>query len=727
MTQWWGVGVLALLCLVMSDDAHADGESDRRKYIYEIEKLLEGMQGDLERVVSDSGTGYVEYAIRKADEIKDQIRNLDGVKGDDSQAKEWVSRYPGYADKFKESARYLKELKQGQRQLDEWPKKCEERMKELLEKVRAYTAIHDPRGLEEVPKLAREYGRTGKELLEQAERKRYEMQQWYERAVYFSESDGKWSYVKTSLHSASRGVYEYLTKVQDRMKRDDVCGDLAKEERNPHVEREMAKLFEGKKGLEMIYEQLDRQLGEAASYLNDLEGDSSASDVDSAVSKADELERSYEQLDRTRGRDDEARRRLEVGRSTLRVYREALKHLKVLKQGQFLVDRAEEKCREAEDKLREAVRSYTDSKNSKGVKEIPLKARAIGEGIKAAVQKADEQHKIMETERNESLRFDAGEGRWREVRDNMKESTNAIWDHWKRAWETAHGKCDALAKGEGHELVKMALEQLKGGAKSLAEAFRKDVDAWFDLTRESFKMDCAAMTELWEATCGVDWEKDASIGAAAAKVVAERIARERGDDGRKLLELYEELKKRGELLEKDDEIGNDAKQLNENMRKRRYGAVKTMIEGGAGRGWQNPLIQFAQRYGIERHLDMMTSSSWGCDVADEPIPGTGSGEDPGRPDCINADKCIIYEFKPDSPTGQAAYREQEGRYKAGVNEFFTKHLSGGTVPSIKGGQAIIDKLKKNASCWDTSNKRTNFDIKPAYYKVCEKRFECVQP
>lgn len=725
MKQAWGG--LALVCLVMSGHARADEESDRRKYIYEIEKLLEGMQSDLERVVSDSGTGYVEYAIRKADEIKDQIRNLDGVKGDDSQAKERVSRYPGYADKFKESARYLKELKQGQRHLDEWPKKCEERVKELLEKVRAYTASHDPRGLEEVPKLAREYGRTGKELLEQAERKRYEMQQWYERAVYFSEGDGKWSYVKSSLHSAARGVYEHLTKVQDQMKRDDVCGDLAKEERNPHVEREMAKLFEGKKGLEMIYAQLDRQLGEAASYLNDLEGDSSASDVDNAMSKADELDRTYEQLDRSRGRDEEARRRLEAGRNTLRAYREAVKHLKVFKQGQFLVDRAEEKCREAEDKLRETVRSYTDSKNSKGVKEIPLKARALGESIKAALQKADEQHKIMETERNESLRFDAGEGRWREVRDNMKESTTAIWDHWKRAWEKAHEKCDALAKGDEHELVKMGLEQLKGGAKTLAQAFRKDVDAWFDLSRESFKMDCAAMTELWEATCGVDWEKDASIGEAAAKVVAERIQRERGDAGRKLLELYEELKKRGELLEKDDEIGDDAKQLNENMRKRRYGAVKTMIEGGAGRGWQNPLIQFAQRYGIERHLDMMTSSSWGCDVADEPIPGTGNGEDPGEPDCINADRCVIYEFKPDSSTGRKAYEEQRDRYLRGVNEFFTKQLSDGTTPSIKGGQAIIDKLKKNASCWDASNKRTNFEIKPAYYKVCEKTFECVQP
>lgn len=726
MKKSWAV--LALVCLQLGGDARADADSDRKRALSEIEKLLEGIQSDLERVAADSGTSYVEYAIRKADDLKDQLRTLEVVKGDDAQAREWASRYPGYVERFKDAARYLKELKQGQRQLDEAPRRCTERRQELQEKVRSFTAVHDPRGLEEIPKLAREYGRTGKELLEQAERKRSEMQQLYDRAVYFSESDGKWSSVRSSLHGAARGTYEYFTRAQEQMKRDEVCGELAREERNPYVERELQKLLEGKRGLELIYEQLARQLGEVASLMNDLEGDSSASDVDSASAKAEELERSYEQLDRVRGRDEEARRRLEAGRNQLRAFREALRHLKPLKQGQFLVDRAEEKCREAEGKLRDTIRSYTDSRSSKGVKEIPPKARAIGEGIKAALQKADEQHRVMETERNETLRFDASDGRWRDVRDQMKESASAIWDHWKRAWEKAHASCDAMARAEDHELVKQALAQLQGGANALISAFRKDVDAWFDLTREAFKLDCAAMTEIWEATCGgVDWEKDASVGEAAARQVVERIARERTEHGRRLLESYEELQRRGELLAQDDEVGQQAAQLNDNLRKRRYGAVKTMIEGGAGRGWQHPQIQFAQRYGIERHLDMMTSSAYGCDVADEPIPGTGDGEDPGRPDCINADRCVIYEFKPDSASGRKAYDAQRVRYRRGVNLFFTRHLSDGTVPSIRGGSQIVNKLRQNASCWDSSSKQTNFEIRAEYYRVCEKRFECVQP
>lgn len=62
-----------------------------------------------------------------------------------------------------------------------------------------------------------------------------------------------------------------------------------------------------------------------------------------------------------------------------------------------------------------------------------------------------------------------------------------------------------------------------------------------------------------------------------------------------------------------------------------------------------------------------------------------------------------------------------------MNEFFTRAMSSGSVPSIKGGQQIYNKLLANKSCWDPSAKRTNFVIEPAYYRVCEKKFECLQP
>jgi hypothetical protein len=334
----------------------------------------------------------------------------------------------------------------------------------------------------------------------------------------------------------------------------------------------------------------------------------------------------------------------------------------------------------------------------------------------------------MERAMNEVMRFDPSEGRWRDVGSNVKDSVDGIWGYWKKARETAHKSCDELAKGDEMQLVKAALELLKGSSKTLIEAYKKDVDAWFDLSRETFKLDCVALQELWSAWCeDVDWEKSSRAGESKARAVSDRIRVNREAPGRLLLTLYEELKKRGEQLKNDDEVGDEAEKLLEQMRKRRFGAVEKMIKNGAVLGYQHPLVQFAQKYGEERHLDLMTSSSFSCDVADEPIEGTGSGEDPGRPDCISADQCTIWEFKPNSKTGRDAFSDQEGRYLRGVNAYLTRHMSAGTVPSVKGGQQLVDKLKKNTTCWDASSKRTDFKIKPHYYDVCEKRYECVEP
>ncbi|MBE7452046.1 MAG: hypothetical protein HS111_25125 [Kofleriaceae bacterium] len=100
----------------------------------------------------------------------------------------------------------------------------------------------------------------GKEAMEQAERTKNEMYTWYDRAD-FSYSDGRWSDVRNNLVTSARTMYEHTVKQSEQVKRDDVCGNLAREERNPLVEDAMRKLYEGVRGIEMVYEQLDRQLG----------------------------------------------------------------------------------------------------------------------------------------------------------------------------------------------------------------------------------------------------------------------------------------------------------------------------------------------------------------------------------------------------------------------------------------------------------------------------------
>lgn len=107
----WGVVFVCLFSAVV----RGDEESDRRRYIDEIDRLLDGMADDLDRVVSDSGTSYVDYAIRKADEVRSKAGDLARVKGNDDKARRYADYYPRYADSFKEHAKYLRELKRSSR------------------------------------------------------------------------------------------------------------------------------------------------------------------------------------------------------------------------------------------------------------------------------------------------------------------------------------------------------------------------------------------------------------------------------------------------------------------------------------------------------------------------------------------------------------------------------------------------------------------------------------
>lgn len=702
-----GVWTLVIVC-VLSAAARGDDESDRRRYVEEIDRLLEGIADDLSRVVGDSGTGYVDYAIRKADDVRDKVSRLASVKGNDDKAKRYADYYGRYAESFKEYAKYLRMLKEGQKSLDELPRRCEERTKELVAKVRAYTDSNDPRGMEEGPKLAREYGRTGKDAIELAERKRYEMSQWYDRTDDFSESDGKWSNVRSNLAYAGRGVWDYFSPKYEQVKRDDVCGNLSKEERNPLVEQEMKKLLEGKKGIELLYSAMDGQLSEIASYLNDLEGDSGTSDIDSAERKADELSRNVEQLDRIRGQDGEARRRVELYRNILRAFSEAVKHLRILKQGQFIVDRAPEKCGEAERKLSDTVRKYAERGETAGLKIIPASARALGEPIKASLSKADEQHRIMDKERNESLRFDPSEGRWREVSSNMKESTNAIWDHWKRAWETAHKDCDELAKGDQHKAVVRALSDL-GSISSSAERdllqLRTDHRKWYDEIkelREWFKQDTANVRQLF---CSVEESPgDTDVGDAYSAQLAQIADRMRERLAPKWADLGprgEKMMERSRLLLKvaDEDVNKSASVILDKL-VRTMNSIANVLNSEL-KGANDPEVRAQMEVGKNEHKRIQADSGK-CEASEITVPGKGM-----RMDCVKA--CTIYEIKPNNSKAIAKGKGQASDYRDAVLAYFNSNKE-----RLK--EAFTDKMQIFLKC--VSNGQLSLDTDVRAYDLC---------
>ena len=706
--RWWTLWVVVPALLVGSA-SHAD-ESRRRQLRDEIDRLLADIASELRDVPGDSSTSDLERTIDYAGRVAEKARDLKHVAESDGDARRIGDTYPDIAGRYRDAAGHLRELKRGYRRSDDWPKRCEDARRELAGRLRAFTDSHDPRGVDEVPRLAREHGRIGKEALEQAERTRNEMSTWYDRVDDFSHTDGTWSDVRSNLLSAGRTMFDHAHRQWEQVKRDDVCGHLAREERNPQVEEAMRKLYEGKKGIELVYESLDRQLGELAAYLDRLEGDTSDADVTSAQGKLSEVERLLDQLDRVKGNDGEAKRRVEVGRASARAAREALPHLRTLKQGQFLADRAPEKCREARARLDELIRGFVDRRNVDGIRQIPLRARGLAEPIKEGLGKTDEQHRVMERAHGDAQRFDASEGRWRDVRDRHRASATAIFEHWKKARDAAHAACGELAKGAESEPVKRAIAVLEGSKTSNTrelDVLRNDHERWSAGLRELrawYKQDTAAVREMF---CKIpESPGDSAEGDAYAAKLAEVANRMRDrlePRWRSIKAEADKLVARADRLmkEDDEDLQRGAQRIAAEIT-RTLASIQHLLDDEL-RGANDPQFRARMELGKNEHKRIQADSSK-CTAAELTF---GSR----RVDCIRVDgaTCYVVEIKPNNPD---AISRGRGQIADGIEEIRNALRGRQKRSDLKDGLAIF------RPCFDENSQSVELRPELRVYEYC---------
>ena len=704
----------AIAGYVIAAPARAD-DGKRRELVDAINRLLENISGELSDVPRDSSDSDLVRTIDYAAQIASEAEELKSHAGDDSEAQR-MKDYPSYASRYQDAARYLREMKNQQRRNDTAQRACEDKSRELAERMRVFTDSPDPRGFDEIPRLARDLGRTGKDALEQAERLRYELANFYDRVDDFSDSDGKWSAVRSNLHAAGKVMLEYVQQQQEQLKKDDTCGNLAREERNPRVEEAMRKLSEGKKGIELMYEAMDRQLGEIAGSLDRLEGDSSDSDISSAESKLGDLERNLDQLDRIRGNDGEARRRVEAWRNNARSAREATKQLRALKLAQYAADRAPEKCVESTKRVNEVVDRMLSNSKEASVSKLEALGRSIAEPIKAGLAKTDEQHSVMERALSDAQRFDPSEGRWREVTDRNRASAATMFDYWKRAREAAHTACDDLAKGEQSAVVRAGVEKVKSGASGQIDLFRKDVLVWNSDADSLFQMDCTELEQIWLALCGSDEERNEAPDRDEARATARDIGNRMKGHVDPMLVRYADLKKRGDALIDAEETKAVATALVASMDEK-FAKFARIQSGGALRGSDHPMSQYAAEYGKQMHDDY--GKRFKCAVYDQPY---GSSSD-GRPDCVMPDgECMILEFKPDTRKAKSDGARQVARYQGTVTAYYQQRIDAkaGDDSSEQGG--ITTAVEKKCM----SGPRVVFATKVEPYPLCEKKFECTR-
>ncbi len=254
-------------------------------------------------------------------------------------------------------------------------------------------------------------------------------------------------------------------------------------------------------------------------------------------------------------------------------------------------------------------------------------------------------------------------------------------------------------------------------------------DAWISKSKEIYRLDCDDMKQIWSAYCSeydVTLERDRD----AARSVADKMKDDAQSAIQHQLEEYDHLKSDAERLKTGDTESQAAKILD--AIKTEADRLEKLKDKGAWRGANNPLIQFAMEYGKQKHEDMGRSSDYYCDVVDKEIPGAD-----GRPDCISARRCTVYEFKPDNDRAKSKGEEQLSRYVPAVNQYYSGFITRKDTPdSDRGGSDIIKRIHENKDCYEgdwpdggdpNGEIRTKFKGEVRTYRPCENTYECTNP
>lgn len=254
-------------------------------------------------------------------------------------------------------------------------------------------------------------------------------------------------------------------------------------------------------------------------------------------------------------------------------------------------------------------------------------------------------------------------------------------------------------------------------------------DDWVSKSKEVYHLDCDDMKQIWGAYCSeydVTQERDRD----GARSVADKMKDDAQSAIQHQLEEYDHLKSDAERLKTGDAESQATKILD--AMKTEADRLEKLKDKGAWRGANNPLIQYAMEYGKQKHEDMGRSSDFYCDVVDREISGAD-----GRPDCISARRCTVYEFKPDNDRAKSKGEEQLSRYVPAVNQYYSGLITRKDTPdSDRGGSDIIKRIHENKDCYEgdwpdggdpNGEIRTKFKGEIRTYRPCENTYECTNP
>lgn len=181
------------------------------------------------------------------------------------------------------------------------------------------------------------------------------------------------------------------------------------------------------------------------------------------------------------------------------------------------------------------------------------------------------------------------------------------------------------------------------------------------------------------------------------------------------LERLPQLEDRAKALARRRETKDKASSLLADLAKERE-RLDRLFPSRTWHGVNNPLRFYAAEWGKQQHRRMAASHS--CDVSDQPF---GSA---GRPDCIKADGCVIFEFKSKNDRAVNAGKNKLPDCVAAVTAYYEEHAAKGTDPdSDRGGKAIMRAFGERG-CLKDKRLRLDRDVKT--YDMCDRVYKCVE-
>lgn len=239
MLKWVAAVVLVSAVVLTGRLALGDAESDRASLKREIEDKVRRIADRLSGFDSRRDSSYADEALAYAREVSDLVSRLRDVKESDSDANTIVSNYPGYIESFRDSMRYLKEIKRIQFLADGVADRCTRDEADLQTLIRNYVGRPDEadEAMSSLPAKGQEYGRSYAPMLDKLKdaNNDFNSNASYARFDISVSSSDPWYDVKYRYSDAASRMIPYW---KDRYAPvGAACTRLALGEKHPDIER----------------------------------------------------------------------------------------------------------------------------------------------------------------------------------------------------------------------------------------------------------------------------------------------------------------------------------------------------------------------------------------------------------------------------------------------------------------------------------------------------------